>query len=228
MIKVFTENRFFFAAYVMFLMLAGFTLMKIETGDLILWCSDNRSVFGNVFFKYGTRMGEEMVYILLAILGLFIRFRYTLWILLTGVLVSALSYLSKTYFQHPRPSLYFKKLKIFDQLNLIEGVELHSGGTSFPSGHTMSAFALYGLLALLLPYKKGVGVFLFLMAFMVGFSRIYLVQHFLKDIYLGSLMGIGIAILFYWLDQNVFRKEGHWINQSIPSLVNTNRSLAKS
>ncbi|MCB0642659.1 MAG: phosphatase PAP2 family protein [Phaeodactylibacter sp.] len=228
MFRVISENRFFFYPFGLFLMASGLLLLKIDTGDLILWCSDHRTILGNVFFRFGTRMGEEVIYLVLFIGALFIRFRYSILLLLTGFSVSLLSYLTKTFFQHPRPSLFFKKLDILDHINLVEGVELYSGGTSFPSGHTMSAFALYGLLAFLVRDKRWAGLFFFAMALMVGFSRIYLVQHFLKDIYVGSVFGVAIALTLYLMDQRFFQQETHWLNQSIPSLLRRKRSVAES
>jgi membrane-associated phospholipid phosphatase len=100
-----------------------------------------------------------------------------------------------------------------DQLTFVAGVDVHTGATSFPSGHTMTAFALYGLLAFLLTEKKWIGFFLSLLAIGAAISRVYLVQHFLQDIYLGSLMGFSLAVLWYsiqkgwskeWLDHNLW------------------------
>ncbi|MBK8704891.1 MAG: phosphatase PAP2 family protein [Saprospiraceae bacterium] len=44
-----------------------------------------------------------------------------------------------------------------------------------------------------------------MIALLVGFSRIYLIQHFLKDVYLGAIMGVAIAVIWYWLAPKILK-----------------------
>ena len=191
--------------------------MNIEQGDAILFFSDNRFAFGDFFFKYFTKLGEEPIYIFLVSLFLFIRFRLAILIPMAGFMALIISYILKTYFSHDRPFRYFTKNDFIDQINLVEGVELFNGLTSFPSGHSMSAFAVFGLVAFLFPKKRYLGILMFLFALLVAISRIYLVQHFLKDIYLGSILGVGIAMLLYHLQALVPVNEQRWFDQSFKS-----------
>jgi membrane-associated phospholipid phosphatase len=80
-------------------------------------------------------------------------------------------------------------------LNFVEGVKVNAFD-SFPSGHTTSAFVLAFIVILLLknPYMKAL---VFIMAVLIGFSRVYLLQHFLIDIYIGSVFGI-LSVLIAW------------------------------
>ena len=134
---------------------------------------------------------------------------------LLGFSVSVISYLTKTYFGHDRPSLYFRKLGMLDEINLVEGIVLNGGTTSFPSGHTMSAFALYAFLAFCLPKKKWLAALLFLIALLVGISRIYLVQHFLQDVYLGAILGVLIGMGWYWIQSRFLNRPDHWVNRKV-------------
>jgi membrane-associated phospholipid phosphatase len=71
--------------------------------------------------------------------------------------------------------------------NLVEGIELHIK-YSFPSGHTASAFCILISMCFLLNNN----FYSFLMvgvAFIIGFSRIYLSQHFLIDVIIGAIIG---------------------------------------
>ena len=146
-----------------------------------------------------TLLGEGYVFVLAGAWYLWRGARrVTLGIAVLGGLVAVVSAVTKLFFKADRPYAYFSKLGKLDMLVPVEGVELHRGATSFPSGHTMSAFALYTFLALLIPRKRLMAVGLFVLALLVGISRIYLGQHFFRDIYAGGLAGIMLAIIVYW------------------------------
>ena len=74
-------------------------------------------------------------------------------------------------------------------------------GFSYPSGHTISAFLLYGTLFLLV-YKKVNGKFknflligFCLMIILTGFSRIYFGAHYLSDVLASIILGFIILII---------------------------------
>ncbi len=211
-------NAYLFACFGLFLLLGGIALLWMNQGDLLLFFSNHRSPFGNAFFRNVTKAGEELTYLSLVVLFLFIRFRISLLIPITGGIVSVVSYLTKAFFLHPRPSVYYKNLGFLQEINLVEGVYLLGGLTSFPSGHTMSAFALFTLVALFLKNKKWLGVFLFTAALGVGLSRVYLVQHFFKDIYMGAIIGVILALLIFGFQAIFPIKRTHLLDRkfSIP------------
>ena len=61
---------------------------------------------------------------------------------------------------------------------------------SFPSGHTMTAFAATTVFAQLIP---GAGLFFLPIASLIGFSRVFLGLHYPTDVLVGALVGSGIA-----------------------------------
>lgn len=67
---------------------------------------------------------------------------------------------------------------------------------SFPSGHTMNAFALGSVLVPALP---ALAVPLFLVAGSIGVSRVILGLHFLSDVLVGALLGLLIGGTAYAL-----------------------------
>ena len=217
--NIIRENASFFIAYGIFLFLCILILSAIEQGDCIRYFSENRTAAGDLFFKYCTKVAEEHAYLFFAFVALFIRFRYSLLFFLTAISTLALSLLAKAVFAHDRPSLFFHKTKEFAELNLLEGVELLVGETSFPSGHTMSAFALYGLLALLIKQQKSfLGLFFLITAILIGVSRIYLVQHFLKDVFAGSILGVLMALILYYIHINIPIDPKRLIDRSLLTL----------
>lgn len=207
------ENAWLFYGFSLFLLIGAIILTQIETGDMLLYFSENRTPFLNWFFTYFTKMGEEPAYIIAILLLINYAYRYALFLPLIGLVVTYVSFATKAYFKHPRPYLYYNELGIFDQIILVENIELHGGANSFPSGHTMSAFALYAFIAFCLPKKKATAIVLLLIALLVGLSRVYLVQHFFKDVYLGAIFGILIAMALYWGQSFLSDAPDKWWNK---------------
>ncbi|MBC7627713.1 phosphatase PAP2 family protein [Ferruginibacter sp.] len=79
-------------------------------------------------------------------------------------------------------------------------------GYSFPSGHSFSSIVFYGMLAYI-GYKNiknnfikwSLIVLLFMLAGMVGFSRIYLKLHYASDVIAGFSLGIIWLLLAKWI-----------------------------
>lgn len=67
---------------------------------------------------------------------------------------------------------------------------------SFPSGHTAAAFS--AAVALILCHKK-VGIFALILAFMMGFSRLYLFVHYPSDVIAGALLGTLFGLIGFQL-----------------------------
>jgi membrane-associated phospholipid phosphatase len=197
------ENRYFFIGVIL-MAIGGALLMEwVPMGEDVLYFSERRRAWLDGLFRFVTLLGEGYVFVLAGAWYLWRGARrVTLSIAVLGGLVAVVSAVTKLFFKGDRPYAYFSKLGKLDMLVPVEGVELHRGATSFPSGHTMSAFAVYTFIALLIPRKRLMAVGLLLMALLVGVSRIYLAQHFFRDIYAGGLAGIIIAIIVYYAGFN--------------------------
>lgn len=194
------ENRMYIACFLILWGVACYFLMGIfNKGDMILLFAENRSEFKNTFFLYCTYIGEGYVYLFATIMLLFSGYSRSLAICVNAVFVLVISQALKIFFAHERPVRYFSNLLEEPDLpNYIPNVHLLNGWTtSFPSGHTTSAFAFYSLLAFFIP-NKWIKMFCLVLAALVGLSRMYLVQHFLKDVTTGMLTGFLIALVVYW------------------------------
>ena len=155
-----------------------------------------------------TSLSEEWVYITLGLIMLFRNIRNTIIIGLAGIMSLAVTSPLKELFEMPRPRVW---LSVRHQLEPFEGINgnyIHDGFNSFPSGHTLSAFVLATVCTYLFP--KGRWIWL-ITAMAVGFSRMYLVQHFFEDVLFGSILGVTFALVMLKIVEKRWMK----LNKSI-------------
>lgn len=77
---------------------------------------------------------------------------------------------------------------------------------SFPSGHTSTAFATAASLSI--NFKKWyVVVPAYTWAATVGYSRLYLGEHYPTDVIAGAAIGVGSAYLSSWLNKKLFKQQ---------------------
>lgn len=205
--KVITAHRAFFITYLLFILLSSVVLFHYNKTEIHLFFNSIYNDFGDFFFYYLTYVGDGITLAFITIVALFMSKRIALQIGVTGIVSGAIAQLLKkvVFGPTPRPSKYFAELDI--PLRYVEGVELHSS-FSFPSGHTTAAFALATSILLVLP-KKNLGFCLIILAILTGYSRIYLSQHFLADVLLGSVIGTSTALVvhFYLNSEKMLSKK---------------------
>ncbi len=202
--KLQPNNTFFFATYILFLIAGFFTASIVPKGDEVLWVNKYHNYWLDTFFSGATSIGNGWFCVFVIVLLLWRKIGYGL---LTACAFAATGFavqFSKRFLfpDMVRPKIYLQE---FD-LHIVEGVKMLSQH-SFPSGHTATAFSVFLLFALL-SKKPSLGVLHCLFAIVVGFSRIYLAQHFLMDVLVGSVFGVSITFMIYsvWLKAGLFEK----------------------
>ncbi len=190
----FAEGKWFLTPCFVLAILVAALLLYLPKGDEIVFIHTQQPHALNVFFRVVTSLSEWPITIIILIFsiihGLNKGVLLTLTTLLNAVLVTTLK--KGVFAGYVRPALFFEgKLA----LNFVPGVEIYKYN-SFPSGHTAAAFALFFMMSLLVKDKRLSLVF-FLVATLVGFSRVYLLQHFLIDVYFGAILGAVVAV-FCW------------------------------
>jgi len=227
LISLLRNNSVFIGLSLILLAVLGLALLYIPQGDLHLLLCDRHTPARDIFYRYYTHVAEWFPYVVCVALLLFGRIG-------DGAFASAamaLSALSTQIFKHifnaPRPLSWFDLFMPDTQLPLVEGVKMNYW-YSFPSGHTTSFFALAFVVCILLTrnprnsmYPRTTSVLaqllLFAAAALGGYSRIYLSQHFARDIFGGTIVGIGITLLCYvvfcrykdqkWYNYRLFSKK---------------------
>jgi membrane-associated phospholipid phosphatase len=80
----------------------------------------------------------------------------------------------------------------------------HIHGKSFPSGHSSLAFSTAASLSIQCK-KWYITLPAYAWAASVGYSRVYLGEHYPSDVIAGAAVGIGSAYLAHWLNNLLFR-----------------------
>ncbi len=194
------KNAIFLFLYSLTSVLIFVSKLNFTKEKLHLLLTSRHSSFSDSFFSIITNIGDGVFVIIAGVLLAFYKVKNGLLIvssfLLTGLVVQIL----KNYIfpDARRPFLYFQNPDILHQVKDVN-IHIHN---SFPSGHTASAFVLFFSLSLL-TYKKYLQIIFFIMAALVSYSRVYLSQHFVEDIWAGSAIAILITTLLYFI---IFRK----------------------
>lgn len=174
-------------------------MLFVSKSDMHLALNSYHNSIFDKLFQYVTWLGEWPPFFIGPLL-LFYRYRAAIIFIGGNVLAFGITQLLKhTFFSNaPRPVAYFQNTNV--HLKLVEGVE-NWLDNSFPSGHTTTAFATFFGLALLSNDKLNKFLFFFV-ALSVGYSRIYLSQHFFDDIYAGSIVGVlSMSVVYLFMQQ---------------------------
>jgi len=190
------KNSAFFIPYFIFLLAGGAILLLWNKTDIHLFINSYHNTIADLFFSNWTNLGLGIMILPVALILAFIRFRYVIISVIGFVMSGLLNDILKMLFHSSRPSIIFSDLH--QPLYHVPNVEMYAD-YSFPSGHATTSFCMFCLLAL---YTKNnlLKTVYFIIALLIAYSRMYLSEHFLKDVYTGSIIGVSCALLsYYWV-----------------------------
>jgi membrane-associated phospholipid phosphatase len=176
----------------------GIALLIEGRESLFLNINHLRSSTFDPIFAYGTKLGEGLGVLLIISALLLIAARHAVLAAFVFAGTGLLTILTKQTLwpNKDRPYAFFEK----DLVQTVEGAEFFRNN-SFPSGHTITAFAMFGLLALMYGKRPWVSVVCFLAAIVVAWSRMYLGQHFYEDVWVGSMIGFAGMLVIVWINE---------------------------
>lgn len=168
------------------------------------------------FFKFYTLMAEWPLYVLAFLPSLWKRNKITLFFAMCELTGGTILQILKHTISNPRPVSVFEDYPDL-VLPLVQGVDMHHSN-SFPSGHASTFFMFCTCSVIVLAYffsrKDALKtlrnrilfdvalVALLVLAAMGAYSRVYLSQHFLSDVCVGSIIGFTTPFLMFWLCRN--------------------------
>lgn len=184
-----------------FLLVLMVTVFLLNYGKIQIHVYLNQLVGNKIidqFFYFITFLGDGAVAPVLLVLITIYNVRLGLVCTVSFLVAGLSTWLIKNYLFHDvmRPYHVFQ-WTIHSELKLVDSEHVHTH-RSFPSGHSTQAFAI--LLCLAFYVKSNLNKLLFLfIAVLVAFSRVYLSQHWLVDVTVGSIVGAVTAMFFYYL-----------------------------
>ncbi len=205
MLKILTNHHTFFIVFLLWVVIGALLQVFFTQTDIMFWLNRQHNFVLDGFFKNITRLGEDYIWLVLLIYFVFVNYfqgikksseiRLLLFSWLGKVVLSVSL---KNIFNLPRPMEVYQNFG--REIHLVNGVEIYHW-QSFPSGHTMTAFAFVCFVAIVLNKPKW-SVVCLLIAMLVGISRIYLFQHFPRDVFAGSVLGMGVMLAAFFMNRN--------------------------
>lgn len=203
------QHQFFLGACLLLFIVAYYFVFTTDVAEVVLAINGKRTQARDLFFIFFTQFSEPLAYLVWILIFSLLRYRTALFILFAGASAGIVSGILKGIFGHARPLryIYDNMIEVWDSLILFDQEIYHNSWayTSFPSGHAMSAFALYSFIAFNANRARiPVAIACFLFATMICLSRMYLLMHFLKDVTVGATFGLLIGAALFYLQFKLF------------------------
>lgn len=191
-------NLWFLVPSMLFIAVAGALVLLLPNGEELYALNSLRVEPWNTLMRTITWLGEWPIWLGLILYWGWKSHRFALAIGIGSLMLMGFNYLLKETTKKPRP-ISWARQQDARQLVFVPEEYVNSADTSFPSGHTASAFAVFFLISHITAQHKYAwfGLPAAALAIAVGISRIFLVQHFLADVIAGAIIGLSFGLLIW-------------------------------
>ncbi|MGI8581409.1 MAG: phosphatase PAP2 family protein [Chitinophagaceae bacterium] len=170
---------------------------------LFLILNTDLGIFADYFFRFFSNLGDGLLWVPLLLHFIYKEGKKLLPFLISCFALTTLFTQACKYLIVPdelRPTAAITS----EFIHTVKGVTVHATG-SFPSGHTATAFVFYLIFCLVFDNTWWLIAGL-IYALTVGYSRIYLAQHFPFDVAAGIVVAI-VSVIFSLILQNEIGKK---------------------
>ncbi|MDR2963808.1 MAG: phosphatase PAP2 family protein [Bacteroidales bacterium] len=179
-----------FAGYV----LLGIALFVFMNTTNIVFLVNNFVASSHLdsIMKPYTDLASGWIFVFLVVALLFISQRKAAMMAVCGIMVLLCIMILKymIFTDELRPTMEFGLHSFSHTIPDYSYLKTHS----FPSGHTLAAFAIAGVLSSFVTNKYAqIGFFFY--AVLIAFSRIYLLHHFYRDVFWGAIVAYCVVVL---------------------------------
>ena len=191
--------------------------------ELHLLLNSHHTGIQDTFFKYYSLLAEWPLYALALLPLLWKKIKITIFFVICELTGGAILQILKHVISTDRPVSVFEHYNDL-VLPLVQGVTMYHSN-SFPSGHASTFFMFCTCIVIFLAHyysrKKEPHdlrtqilfntalVVLLMLAAMGAYSRVYLSQHFLSDVCVGSIIGFTTPFLMFYFCRKKLLKIDH-------------------
>lgn len=199
--------------YLVLLMVILGLMYAYPKPELHMLLNSYHSSLQDTFFKYYSMLAEWPLYAIALLPLLWKKVKMTIFFAMCELTGGSILQILKHIISTDRPVSVFEHYAYMD-LPLVQGVTMHHGN-SFPSGHASTFFMFctccviiqaYSYIQRDRPYSLGKKILfntmliaLLVVAAVGAYSRVYLSQHFLADVCVGSVIGFITPFMMYLL-----------------------------
>lgn len=200
-------------AYVVLLMVILGLMYVYPKPELHMLLNSHHSSIQDTFFKYYSLLAEWPLYALALLPLLWKKIKITIFFAMCELTGGAILQILKHIISTDRPVSVFENYQDL-VLPLVQGVTMYHSN-SFPSGHASTFFMFCTCCTIFLAYhysrmdqSRNIGtrilfdmslLLLLVLATMGAYSRVYLSQHFLSDVCVGSIIGFVTPFMMFYL-----------------------------
>ncbi len=197
MLKILRSHRVFFILFLLWLIILACLQIAFSPTEMMFWVNRHNNSFLDTFFQYITLLGEDGFWLIP--LGVYLYQYFSqkkdvktkaIMLIIIWITKGIVSIALKNLFNLPRP------MEVYEHsgraIHVVQGLEIHHW-QSFPSGHTFTGFA-FACFYMLVAKNNRLGFLWLGLGMLIGYSRVYLFQHFPRDVFAGSIMGVAVVL----------------------------------